>query len=58
MKRSSKSLGKEVSPTSFGVILDLAKDLQSQSEVKLQRLKRESIQVETDTSPLLGLLFC
>ncbi len=58
LKRSSKSLRKEVSPAAFGVILDLTKDLESQSEVKVQSLKREGIQVKTDTLPLLGLLFC
>jgi hypothetical protein len=52
MKRSSNSLGKEVSPATFGVILDLTKDLESQSEVKVQSLKRESIQVKTETLPL------
>jgi hypothetical protein len=57
MKRSSNSLGKEVSPATFGVILDLTKDLESQSEVKAQSLKREGIQVKTETLPLLGLLF-
>jgi len=40
------------------VVLDLTKDLESQSEVKVESLKREGIQVKTETLPLLRLLFC
>jgi hypothetical protein len=57
MKRSSKSLRKEVSPAAFRVIPDLTKDVESQSEIKIQGLKREGIQVKPDTLPLLRLLF-